>query len=141
MIIPDPLNKARVCLGHRGGWWAEIETFGEIAHGAMPFLGDCAVRHMGAVLAEFEDKLFPAMAARHTDMPVVPDGAVATQNEMYRAQLAAERYLLQARAYLDCEVMNRRQHNLLLTRMEIFADALREAQVEFQVRDNMLAGK
>ena len=75
VIIPEPLHKDRICLGHRGGWWAEIETHGEIAHGAMPFLGDCAVRHMGAVLSEFEDKLFPAMAARHTDMPVVPDGA------------------------------------------------------------------
>lgn len=75
VIIPEPLNKDRICLGHRGGWWAEIETHGEIAHGAMPFLGDCAVRHMGAVLAEFEDKLFPAMASRRTDMPVVPDGA------------------------------------------------------------------
>jgi succinyl-diaminopimelate desuccinylase len=75
VIIPEPLNKDRICLGHRGGWWAEIETKGEIAHGAMPFLGDCAVRHMGAVLSEFEDKLFPAMAARHTDMPVVPEGA------------------------------------------------------------------
>ena len=75
VIIPEPLNKDRICLGHRGGWWAEIETKGEIAHGAMPFLGDCAVRHMGAVLQAFEDKLFPAMAARHTEMPVVPDGA------------------------------------------------------------------
>lgn len=75
VIIPEPLNKDRICLGHRGGWWAEIETRGEIAHGSMPFLGDCAVRHMGAVLREFEDKLFPAMAARHTEMPVVPDGA------------------------------------------------------------------
>jgi succinyl-diaminopimelate desuccinylase len=75
VIIPEPLNKDRICLGHRGGWWAEIETMGEIAHGAMPFLGDCAVRHMGAVLQEFEDKLFPAMAARYTDMPVVPEGA------------------------------------------------------------------
>ncbi|PUB11077.1 acetylornithine deacetylase/succinyl-diaminopimelate desuccinylase family protein [Yoonia sediminilitoris] len=75
VIIPEPLNKDRVCLGHRGGWWAEIETFGEIAHGSMPFLGDCAVRHMGAVLTEFEDKLFPAMAQRTTDMPVVPEGA------------------------------------------------------------------
>ncbi|MFK7878462.1 acetylornithine deacetylase/succinyl-diaminopimelate desuccinylase family protein [Roseobacter sp.] len=75
VIIPEPLNKDRICLGHRGGWWAEIETKGEIAHGSMPFLGDCAVRHMGAVLNVFEDKLFPAMAARHTDMPVVPDGA------------------------------------------------------------------
>ena len=33
------------------------------------------MRHMGAVLSEFENKLFPAMAARHTDMPVVPEGA------------------------------------------------------------------
>ena len=55
VIIPEPLNKDRICLGHRGGWWAEIETKGDIAHGSMPFLGDCAVRHMGAVLAEFED--------------------------------------------------------------------------------------
>ncbi|MGR3662284.1 MAG: acetylornithine deacetylase/succinyl-diaminopimelate desuccinylase family protein [Paracoccaceae bacterium] len=75
VIIPEPLNKDRICLGHRGGWWAEIETFGEIAHGCMPFLGDCAVRHMGAVLEEFEQVLYPAMAARRTDMPVVPDGA------------------------------------------------------------------
>ncbi|QUJ75961.1 acetylornithine deacetylase/succinyl-diaminopimelate desuccinylase family protein [Sulfitobacter albidus] len=75
VIIPEPLNKDRICLGHRGGWWAEIETKGEIAHGSMPFLGDCAVRHMGAVLQEFENKLFPAMAARTTDMPVVPEGA------------------------------------------------------------------
>lgn len=75
VIIPEPLNKDRICLGHRGGWWAEIETRGEIAHGSMPFLGDCAVRHMGAVLQAFEDDLFPAMASRRTDMPVVPDGA------------------------------------------------------------------
>ncbi|MCB2090198.1 MAG: acetylornithine deacetylase/succinyl-diaminopimelate desuccinylase family protein [Alphaproteobacteria bacterium] len=75
VIIPEPLNVDRVCLGHRGVWWAEIETHGRIAHGSMPFLGDCAVRHMGAVIAEFEDKLYPAMAARHTKMPVVPEGA------------------------------------------------------------------
>jgi succinyl-diaminopimelate desuccinylase len=75
VIIPEPLQKDRVCLGHRGGWWAEIETFGEIAHGSMPFLGDCAVRHMGAVIDAFETSLYPAMAARRTDMPVVPEGA------------------------------------------------------------------
>ena len=75
VIIPEPLNKDRICLGHRGGWWAEIETKGEIAHGSMPFLGDCAVRHMGAVLDKFESDLFPAMAARTTQMPVVPEGA------------------------------------------------------------------
>ena len=46
VIIPEPLNKDRICLGHRGVWWAEIETFGKIAHGSMPFLGDSAIRHM-----------------------------------------------------------------------------------------------
>ena len=75
VIIPEPLNKDRICLGHRGVWWGEIETFGEIAHGSMPFLGDCAVRHMGAVLEEMEATLYPALAQKHTDMPVVPEGA------------------------------------------------------------------
>lgn len=75
VIIPEPLNKNRVCLGHRGVWWAEIETHGRIAHGSMPFLGDCAVRHMGAVLEAFEQTLFPALRTKTTTMPVVPDGA------------------------------------------------------------------
>lgn len=75
VIIPEPLNKDRICLGHRGGWWAEIETFGEIAHGAMPFAGDCAVRHMGEVLNEFEKTLYPALKQRVTKMPVIPEGA------------------------------------------------------------------
>ncbi len=75
VIIPEPLNKDRICLGHRGVWWAEIETKGRIAHGSMPFLGDCAVRHMGAVLAEMEETLFPLLAGKRTEMPVVPEGA------------------------------------------------------------------
>lgn len=75
VIIPEPLGKQRICLGHRGVWWAELETHGHIAHGSMPFLGDCAVRHMGAVLNAFESQLYPDLAKRRTDMPVVPEGA------------------------------------------------------------------
>jgi succinyl-diaminopimelate desuccinylase len=75
VIIPEPLNVDRVCIGHRGVWWAEIETLGRIAHGSMPFLGDSAIRHMTAVMEKFETDLYPALAARHSDMPVVPDGA------------------------------------------------------------------
>jgi succinyl-diaminopimelate desuccinylase len=75
VIIPEPLHKDRICLGHRGVWWAEIETKGRIAHGSMPFLGDSAVRHMGAVLAEMEATLFPLLATRQTAMPVIPEGA------------------------------------------------------------------
>ena len=75
VIIPEPLNVDRVCLGHRGVWWAEIETLGRTAHGSMPFLGDCAVRHMAAFLARVESELYPRLAAKRTDMPVVPEGA------------------------------------------------------------------
>ena len=75
VIIPEPLHKDRICLGHRGVWWAEVETHGRIAHGSMPFLGDSAIRHMGAVLAEIEDRLYPLLATKRTEMPVVPEGA------------------------------------------------------------------
>ncbi|CAO3440472.1 acetylornithine deacetylase/succinyl-diaminopimelate desuccinylase family protein [Azospirillum endophyticum] len=75
VIIPEPLNVDRVCIGHRGVWWAEIETKGRVAHGSMPFLGNCAVRHMGAVLHRIESELIPRLAAKRTGMPVVPEGA------------------------------------------------------------------
>ncbi|HRO14023.1 MAG TPA: acetylornithine deacetylase/succinyl-diaminopimelate desuccinylase family protein [Paracoccus sp. (in: a-proteobacteria)] len=75
VIIPEPLHKDRICLGHRGVWWAEIETQGRIAHGSMPFLGDCAIRHMGAVIEEMERALFPLLRAKRTEMPVIPEGA------------------------------------------------------------------
>jgi succinyl-diaminopimelate desuccinylase len=65
----------RVCIGHRGVWWAEIETLGRIAHGSMPFLGDSAIRHMTAVLERLEHELLPKLAARRTVMPVVPAAA------------------------------------------------------------------
>jgi succinyl-diaminopimelate desuccinylase len=75
VIIPEPLNKDRICLGHRGVWWAEIETLGKIAHGSMPFDGDSAIRHMQALLERFEKELYPLLKKKRTDMPVVPDGA------------------------------------------------------------------
>ena len=75
VIIPEPLHKDRICLGHRGVWWAEIETHGRIAHGSMPFLGDSAIRHMGAVLDEMERSLFPLLMTKRTEMPVIPEGA------------------------------------------------------------------
>jgi len=78
VIIPEPLNVDRVCIGHRGVWWAEVTTHGRIAHGSMPFLGDCAVRHMGAFLRALEDELWPKLARRRTAMPVVPEAARAS---------------------------------------------------------------
>src|SRR5258706_11085846 len=75
VIIPEPLNVDRVCIGHRGVWWGEIATEGRQAHGSMPFLGDNAIRHMGAVLEALERETWPGLGAQETVMPVVPDGA------------------------------------------------------------------
>ena len=41
----------------------------------MPFLGDSAIRHMGAVLEQIEATLYPLLATKRTAMPVVPEGA------------------------------------------------------------------
>lgn len=142
VIIPEPLNKDRVCLGHRGGWWAEIETFGEIAHGSMPFLGDCAIRHMGAVLDRFEATLYPAMAARHTDMPVVPEGARSSTmnvNSIHGGQAElADRTALPTHTVPDsCRiVIDRRflvEERLEDVRAEVVAllDGLKESRPKF----------
>jgi succinyl-diaminopimelate desuccinylase len=75
VIIPEPHSATGICLGHRGVWWAEIETLGRVAHGSMPFLGDCAIRHMAALLDRIERQLLPELATRQTAMPIVPAGA------------------------------------------------------------------
>ena len=41
----------------------------------MPFLGECAIRHMGAFLNRIERQLLPKLATRQTAMPIVPPGA------------------------------------------------------------------
>ena len=75
VIIPEPLNVDRVCVGHRGVYWFEVETFGRIGHGSMPFLGVSAIEHMGVILDRMRRDLLPSLAARTTDVPVVPDAA------------------------------------------------------------------
>ena len=75
VIIPEPLYKNCVCLGHRGVWWGEIEMRGRIAHGSMPFLGTSAIRGMADFLARVENELYPALNQRRTRMPVIPEEA------------------------------------------------------------------
>ena len=75
VIIPEPLNVDRICVGHRGVYWFEVATHGRIAHGSMPFLGVSAIEHMGVILDRIRGELMPALASRTTSVPVVPDGA------------------------------------------------------------------
>jgi succinyl-diaminopimelate desuccinylase len=75
VIITEPLDPDRICLGHRGVYWFDVTVHGRIAHGSMPFLGESAILGMGRVLSAFERDLAPRLAARTTALPVVPDGA------------------------------------------------------------------
>lgn len=75
VIIPEPLNVDRICIGHRGVYWFEVTTHGRMGHGGMPFLGVNAIEHMGMVLDEMRTGLAPALAGRVTAMPVVPEAA------------------------------------------------------------------
>jgi len=75
VIITEPLNPDRVCLGHRGVYWADVLIRGRVAHGSMPFLGESAIERMGAFVHALTTRLKPRLAARTTALPVVPDGA------------------------------------------------------------------
>jgi succinyl-diaminopimelate desuccinylase len=75
VIIPEPLNVDRVCIGHRGVYWFELETRGRMAHGSMPFLGVSAIEHMTLVLEHLRKDLTPSLQTRTTSMPVVPAAA------------------------------------------------------------------
>jgi succinyl-diaminopimelate desuccinylase len=74
-IIPEPLYVDRICVGHRGVYWFEVQTHGRIAHGSMPFHGVNAVDHMSVVLERVRRELQPKLAGRRTDMPVIPPAA------------------------------------------------------------------
>lgn len=75
VIIPEPLEYDRICIGHRGVYWFEVTAHGRIAHGSMPFLGANAIEHMGELLHDIRARLQPSIGARVTAMPVVPAGA------------------------------------------------------------------
>src|SRR5947209_17230012 len=59
VIIPEPLNVDRVCIGHRGAYWFAVTTHGRIAHGSMPFLGQSAIEQVGAILDAVRTELQP----------------------------------------------------------------------------------
>jgi succinyl-diaminopimelate desuccinylase len=75
VIITEPLNVDRICLGFRGVYWSKVTTHGRIGHGSMPFLGVSAIDHMTKFLDLVVSELKPKLAQRKSAMPVEPPGA------------------------------------------------------------------
>jgi succinyl-diaminopimelate desuccinylase len=77
VVITEPLDYDRICLGHRGVYWFEVVMRGRTAHGSMPFLGASAIDRMARFIERIERELKPRLSQRSTAMPVEPEAARA----------------------------------------------------------------
>ena len=75
VIITEPSNVDRICIGHRGVYWFKVIQHGRIGHGSMPHLGVSAADHLADVIHAVTHALKPELARRKTGMPVEPPGS------------------------------------------------------------------
>lgn len=75
VVITEPLDPERVCIGHRGVYWFEVTTLGSVGHGSMPGLAVNAAEQMSRFIQALDTHLRPALSARVTAQPVEPEGA------------------------------------------------------------------
>jgi succinyl-diaminopimelate desuccinylase len=75
VVITEPLDPERVCIGHRGVYWFELTTIGRVGHGSMPGLAVNAAEQMARLVHAFDTQLKPALASRTSAAPVQPPQA------------------------------------------------------------------
>ena len=146
VIITEPLNYDRVCIGHRGAYWFEVTTHGRIAHGSMPSYGVNAADQMAEFIHAVNAELGPRLAARTTSMPVVPEMArhsTINLNALHGGQeLGGEGFLASCVADRCVAVYDRRflyEEDLAEVRGEIVALleqlASRDPRFRYTLRD------
>ncbi len=64
VVITEPLDPERVCIGHRGVYWFELTTIGRVGHGSMPGLAVNAAEQMARLVQAFDTQLKPVLARR-----------------------------------------------------------------------------
>jgi len=77
VVITEPLDPERVCIGHRGVYWFQLATTGRVGHGSMPGLAVNAAETMARLVQAIEDELKPRLKRRHSGAPVEPEQARA----------------------------------------------------------------
>jgi succinyl-diaminopimelate desuccinylase len=75
VVITEPLDPERVCIGHRGVYWFELTTLGRVGHGSMPGLALNAAEQMTRLVHALETELKPFLAQRKSHAPVEPPQA------------------------------------------------------------------
>lgn len=72
VVITEPLDPERVCIGHRGVYWFQVTTSGRVGHGSMPGLAVNAAEQMTRLVQAVEGELRPRLAQRRSSVPVEP---------------------------------------------------------------------
>ena len=75
VVITEPLDPERVCVGHRGVYWFELTTLGRVGHGSMPGLAVNAAEQMARLVEAIEVQLKPRFLGRSSNAPVEPPDA------------------------------------------------------------------
>ncbi|HEY3059511.1 MAG TPA: acetylornithine deacetylase/succinyl-diaminopimelate desuccinylase family protein [Chloroflexota bacterium] len=75
VVITEPLDPERVCIGHRGVYWFEVTTLGRVGHGSMPGLAINAADEMAQLIQAINTDLKPRLASRLSHAPVEPPEA------------------------------------------------------------------
>jgi succinyl-diaminopimelate desuccinylase len=75
VVITEPLDPERVCIGHRGVYWFEVTTLGRVGHGSMPGLAVNAAEEMARLIRAIDAELKPKLAQRKSAAPVEPPEA------------------------------------------------------------------
>jgi succinyl-diaminopimelate desuccinylase len=75
VVITEPLDPERVCIGHRGVYWFELTTLGRIGHGSMPGLAINAAEQMARLIEAIGRELRPKLRERESAAPVEPPSA------------------------------------------------------------------
>jgi len=70
-VITECLDVDKVCLGHRGTLWFEIETKGKQSHGSMPSEGINAVENMVKLINDIKAEVEPELAGG-SKYPIMP---------------------------------------------------------------------
>lgn len=70
-VITECLDVDKVCLGHRGTLWLELETKGRLSHGSMPFLGINAIEKMLKLIQAIEGEIKPGLT-QVSAYPIMP---------------------------------------------------------------------
>jgi len=147
VIITEPLDYDRICLGHRGVYWFEVLMRGRIAHGSMPFLGVSAIDRMARLIERVQRTLKPKLASRRTRMPVEPEAARAATINVNSVLGGQDPDAPQTPCVADlCRaVFDRRfliEENLEAVREEFaeLIDALRveDAELQYELKDLMI---